>query len=143
MRETFAEVAQILGLTRQNAPSTPAFTTLERMAAMQQKMPFFGLYLDGIQIGCVAVEQAGGEIFYIERLAVLSADRHVGYGTKLVNFVFDYARERGGKKESLGMVDSHTVLKNWCRKQGFVETGTKQFEGLPFVVCFMDKEISA
>ena len=142
VREAFADVARMMDLTPRNAPSNPAFTTVEKMAAMQQKMPFFGLYLDGGQIGCVAVEQASDEVFYMERLAILPAHRHAGYGAKLVDFVMDYARQKGGKKVSLGMIDSHTVLKEWYKKLGFVQTGTKTFENLPFTVCFMDKVIS-
>jgi ribosomal protein S18 acetylase RimI-like enzyme len=142
VQSAFAGIAQAMDLTQQNAPSHPAFTTLEKMSAMQQKMPFFGLYLDGDQIGCVAIEKAGDTIYYMERLAVLPAHRHAGCGALLVGFVLDYARERRGKKVSLGMINSHTVLKDWYKSLGFVETGTKQFEGLPFVVCFLEKEVS-
>jgi len=143
VRAAFAGVADDMGLTRENAPSHPAFTTLERMFAMQQRMPFFGLYLDGAQVGCAAIEKASDTVYYLERLAVLPAHRHKGYGEKLVGFVMDYARERGGKKVSLGMINSHKILKDWYKSLGVVETGTKQFENLPFTVCFMDKEVSA
>jgi GNAT superfamily N-acetyltransferase len=143
IREAFSEVTQAMGLTLQNAPSNPAFTTVEKMVAMQQKMPFFGLYLDGVQVGCVAVEKASDQVYYLERLAVLPAYRHAGYGAKLVDFVMDYARQHAADKVSLGMIDKHKVLKDWYKSLGFVETGTKQFEGLPFIVCFMDKAVSA
>jgi len=139
----FAEVAQTMALTIENAPSHPAFTTLERMSAMQQKMPFFGLYLDEAEIGCVAIERSGDTVYYLERLAVLPAYRHAGYGRMLVDFVLDYVKERGGKKVSLGMINNHVILKDWYRSLGFVETGTKQFANLPFIVCFMDKAVSA
>jgi GNAT superfamily N-acetyltransferase len=143
VRAAFDTVAKEMGLTLENAPSHPAFTTMERMSAIQLRMPFFGLYLDGLQVGCAAVEKASDSVFYLERLAVLPVHWHKGYGKWLIDFVMGYAKERGGKKVSLGMINSYIILKDWYKSLGFVETGTKQFEGLPFVVCFMDKEISA
>jgi ribosomal protein S18 acetylase RimI-like enzyme len=57
----------------------------------------------------------------------------------------DFAIERikafGGKRVSIGLIDSNTCLKEWYRRQGFEETGIKSFEHLPFNVCFMDKMI--
>lgn len=143
VRAAFAGVAQDMGFTEQNAPTHPAFTTVEKMLAMQQKMTFFGLYLDDVQIGCVAIEKADDTIYYMERLAVTPACRHKGYGAKLVNFVMDYVKRKGGATVSLGMINRHNVLKDWYKSLGFIETGTKQFESLPFVVCFMDKAVSA
>jgi diamine N-acetyltransferase len=143
VREAFAEVAKEMGLTALSAPTHPPFTTAEKMAAMREKMLFFGLYLDDVLVGCVAVEKAGEEVYYLERLAVLPAFRHIGYGMKLVEFVLDYVKGQGGKRVSLGMINSLTALKGWYRSLGFIERGTKQFETLPFTVCFMDRDISA
>jgi hypothetical protein len=46
-----------------------------------------------------------------------------------------YAMSMNGKS------DSHTKLKKWYSSQGFIETGTKDFEHLPFRVCFMNKPL--
>jgi len=40
------------------------------------------------------------------------------------------------------MINESTILKNWYKKLGFRETGTKNFEHLPFTVCFMDMNLS-
>ena len=102
----------------------------------------FGLYVDGIQAGFVAAEKTGdGEIYYMDKLAILPGQRHKGYGAQLVNCVIDYVGRQGGKIVSLGMINSLTVLKEWYRSLGFRETGTKQFEHLPFLVCFMDLDL--
>jgi diamine N-acetyltransferase len=143
IRAAFLEVANEFNLTPLSAPTHPAFTTLERLSASLQTMRIFGLYVGETQAGCVAVEEAGKGIYYLQRLAVLPAYQHCGYGKRLVDFVLDYAANQGGKVVSLGMINSHTVLKDWYGSLGFVETGTKQFDGLPFTVCFMDKEVSA
>jgi len=41
------------------------------------------------------------------------------------------------------MIDGHTVLKEWYKSLGFVQTATKKFERLPFLVCFMEYDLSA
>jgi hypothetical protein len=46
-----------------------------------------------------------------------------------------------GKKVSVGIIDENLVLKNWYRDYGFVQTDIRRFEHLPFVVCFMEKEL--
>ena len=55
----------------------------------------------------------------------------------------DFATKRildlGGKKISIGLIDTNTELKKWYQNQGYVETGAKIFDHLPFNVCFMDK----
>jgi hypothetical protein len=59
-----------------------------------------------------------------------------------VEFVVSYVEKQGGQKVSLGMIDESAVLKEWYKTLGFVETGTKNFEHLPFTVCFMDLNLS-
>ncbi|MFA5079696.1 MAG: GNAT family N-acetyltransferase [Dehalococcoidia bacterium] len=143
IREAFGTVVREFNLTRENAPSHPFFSTREQLVELNRKAAFFGFYLDGIQIGFVAVEKAEGGVYYLARLAVKPQYRHRGYGRKLTEFVIDYVRSRGGVKVALGMIDSQTVLKDWYKSLGFVQTGTRQFEHLPFVVCFMEKAVSA
>lgn len=75
----------------------------------------------------------------MEKLAVLPEYRHKNYGAELVRFVFDYIRNRGGQKLSIGIIDEHTVLKYWYKELGFKEIGTQVFNHLPFTVCFMEK----
>ena len=56
-----------------------------------------------------------------------------------MDFVFNYVKAQGAKKVSIGIVDENSVLKNWYKLYGFIETGLKQYEHLPFAVCFMEK----
>lgn len=56
-------------------------------------------------------------------------------------FAISKIKSLGGKCVSIALIDSHKVLKNWYLNQGFSETGTKDFERLPFRVCFMNKHI--
>jgi ribosomal protein S18 acetylase RimI-like enzyme len=142
IRDSFRTVALELGLNKDNCPTHPSLITLDKLLGLKNKAEFFGLFLNNRQVGFVAAEKADGGIYYLDKLAVLPEYRHQGYGARLVEFVEGYVREQGGQKISLGMIDESTVLKNWYKKLGFIEVGTKHFEHLPFTVCFMDKSLS-
>ena len=43
------------------------------------------------------------------------------------------------KKLSIGLMDEHTVLKNWYKELGFKGIGAQVFHHLPFTVCFMER----
>jgi len=143
IREAFSTVAQEFNLTLENAPTHPFFSTREQLIELHKKAAFFGLYADKTQVGFVAVEKAKEGIFFLGRLAVIPRFRHHGYGAMLVRFVLDYAINQGGARVALGMIDEDKILKEWYKSLGFVQTGTKKFEHLPFQVCFMEKVISA
>jgi diamine N-acetyltransferase len=143
IRDSFQTVAVQFGLTRKNCPAHPSFITENQLFTMKSKGPiFFGLFVDGTQTGFVAVEKGDGDgdVFYLEKLAVLPDQRHRGYGRRLLEQACDFIRAEGGKKVSIGIIDEHMILKNWYRGLGFREVGTQQFPHLPFTVCFMAKE---
>lgn len=143
IRESFATVARQQGLTIENCPSHSAFLTMDKLLELHKKATCFGLYADCRQAGFVAVEKADpADTFYLDKLAVLPNMRHKGYGSRLVKHAVDYVKKQGGRKIGLGMIDSHTLLKDWYKSLGFRQTGTKKFDHLPFVVCFMELDLS-
>ena len=143
IRDSFQTVAEELKLTRDNCPTHPSFVTMTDLLELRKKdITFFGLFINEIQIGFVAVEKADEELYYMEKLAVLPQYRHRGYGRELVNFVFNYVRGNHGNRISIGTIDELMVLKNWYLGLGFKEVSVKKFEHLPFDVCFMEKEVS-
>jgi len=144
IRSSFNTVALEINLTPENCPGHTAFTTMEKLLDLYGKATCFGLYVDSTQVGFVAAEKVGdGETYYLDKLAVLPVQRHKGFGAHLVMCVLDYVGRQGGKRVSLGMIDSHVVLKEWYKSLGFEEKGTKKFEHLPFLVCFMDLDLTA
>ncbi len=143
IRTSFGTVAREMNLRQENAPSHPSFSTMERLRDFHKRASFYGLYDDKNQVGFVAVEKGEGGVYYMDRLAVLPEFRHRGYGRQLVEFALDAAKRDGGKKVALGMIDKQKILKDWYKSLGFRETGTRQFEHLPFVVCFMEIDLSA
>ncbi len=142
IRDSFITVANGFGLNKDNCPSNPAFISLKKLRELRKKgIRTFGLFCDSRQVGFVALEKASDAVYYMEKLAVLPEYRHRGFGKQLIDFVFDYVRRENGRKVSIGIIDRNTVLKDWYRDCGFVETGTRQFEHLPFLVCFMEKDV--
>ena len=143
VRNAFRTVALDFNLTRENSPTHPSFMTTRRLREDQNRgVEFFGLFLEGKQVGFVAVEKADATLYYVERLAVLPKYRHRGYGKKLMEFAFEYIRANGGRKVSIGIINEQTVLKDWYEGLGFEEVSTREFAHLPFTVCFMEKTIT-
>ncbi len=142
VRNAFITVAEEFHLTKENAPTNPAFIGVEAMEKMRDKgAAMFAAYEGETCIGFVAAQKAGEETFYMERLAVLPKYRHGGCGRKLMDTVFEYVQNNGGQRVSIGIINENTRLKKWYQQYGFLQTGLKHFEHLPFEVCFMEKSV--
>ncbi|MEJ2099345.1 MAG: GNAT family N-acetyltransferase [Desulfobacterales bacterium] len=127
IRKSFRDVAVKFGLTPENCPKHPSNCTDDE--------------LNGLPVGCVAIEKATNDLCYLERLAVLPEKRCKGFGNQLAHQVLDTARAWGTKSISIGIIAEQTDLKMWYQKIGFKEGETKEFSHLPFCVCFMTYEI--
>ena len=141
IRDSFETVALEFGLNERNCPTHPSLITLDKLLGLNKKARLFGLFLNSVQVGFVAVEKADDALYYMDKLAVLPEYRHKGRGRKLVGFVLGEVKKRKGEKVALGMIDESAVLKNWYQQLGFKEVGTKNFKHLPFAVCFMEKSL--
>lgn len=144
IRSSFVTVANDLNLTPENAPTNPAFLSAESFTeALKKGVEYFVLESNSKIAGCIALEESQKEssVYFIERLSVLPEERHKGYGKMLIDFVFDHAKKKNGRLISIGIINENTILKNWYSDYGFKETGIKNFEHLPFTVCFMEKSI--
>lgn len=139
IRQAFGTVAEEFGLNEKNAPTNGAFLKTERLLAEREKgFIQYGLITDGAIAGYVQLERANDETYYIEKLAVLPKNRHAGYGRKLLDFAADKIRELGGKKIGIAIIEENHRLKQWYSDYGFVHTGTRKYEHLPFTVGFME-----
>ena len=137
IRRSYAGVAQRFGLTPQNCPQHPSNCNVTWLQAdFDQDKSYFVLDLHE-PAGCVAMECAGDALWYLERLAVLPRYRRQGYGELLVRFVLERVRAKGGLTVGIGLIDAQEELKQWYRRLGFVHTGTRSFDHLPFTVGFM------
>ena len=142
LRCSFSDVAERFELTIENCPKNLAFCTQERVKSdLDRGLRYYILEEDGQPFGCVAIEKAGPDVCYLERLAVLPQHRRKGYGKALANHIFDQAGKNGAKKIEIGIITEDTKLTNWYKQFGFVRKATKKFDHLPFIVAFMSTEI--
>jgi ribosomal protein S18 acetylase RimI-like enzyme len=143
VRRSFDTVAKEFGLTPENSPSNPAFTTASTLVDRLAKPNCFcfAAYRQGAPAGFVGLMPAGngdGGAYEITRLAVLPEHRHLGLGKALLDTASRKARELGAVKVVIGIINDNSVLKNWYKAYGFVETEQKEYPFLPFVVCEME-----
>jgi len=142
IRRACATVAERFGLTPENCPKNPAFYTEDRLRDdLARGVRYYFLEENAKVRGCVALEQAEPDVCYLERLAVLPEHRARGLGTALVHHALDQARAFGVSRVEIGIISEDVALKTWYRKFGFVQTSTRTFEHLPFVVAFMAVEL--
>jgi ribosomal protein S18 acetylase RimI-like enzyme len=144
LNEAFGTVAEEFGLTKDNCATNSAFITSgELKAQLIENREFYAYTDNGKVVGFVAIEKALNtpDTFYIEKLAVVPACRHLGIGRKLMDFVSNRIEQLGGKCISIALINSNTILKNWYSQQGFIECSVKAYEHLPFEVCFMEKTV--
>lgn len=140
VKTSFQTITKNFNLTEKDNPSSPAFTNITKLKEMKVNgIKMYGLYVGVKQEDFVAIEKANDKVFYMERLAVHPDSRHKGYGRNLIDFVVEYAKQNGGKKASIGIINENERLKNWYKKYGFKETGLKKFGHISFTVCFMEK----
>jgi ribosomal protein S18 acetylase RimI-like enzyme len=142
IRQAFKTVADEFNLTPHNCPTHPSFITNDALLNLNTKgAKFFGMFIDELQIGFIAVEKSDDGLYFIEKLAVLPPQRHKGFGSSLVRFAMEYIRNNMGKKISIGIINEHALLKNWYKGLGFEEVTIKKYDHLPFTVFFMEKKI--
>ena len=150
IRESFEPAAMKFHLTEKNCPSHPSFATLDTLKAMRRRKTFFfGLWSDiggdiMKQIGFAALEQAPDNpgTYFIEKLAVIPGQQHRGFGGILLKFLCDAAQKSGAERISVALIDQAVILKGWYQKHDFTVSGKKQFDHLPFTVCFMNRYLS-
>ena len=139
-------VAKQFGFTQVTNPTNNAFIDMATLRVqLNAGIRLYGLSVDDVLIGCIAVEESTkeAETFYIEKVSVLPEYRNQGYGVELMNFATELILKAGGKFVSIALIDSNAKLKSWYLSQGFQQVGVKAYEHLPFDVCFMRKELNA
>ena len=144
VRAGFRTPAQRFGLSRENCPAHPSFADGTRLQKINDSGgTFFSAFqTDGI-VGCVGIEPSRDQpgTWYLEKLVVLPECRSTGLGSRLLDHGCHAIREFGGARVSVGLIDRDKELKAWYAKRGFSQTGTAEFDHLPFTVCFMAKDL--
>ena len=139
IHESFQTVAKEFGLTQENCPRHTSFLPLSFLEThMNWGWRMFGLYAGKKIIGYLSLSQEGDGIYELHNLSVLPAYRHQGFGELLLDHAKETVRSLGGSVLKIGIIEEHTVLKNWYEKHGFEHIGTKKFEHLPFTSGYME-----
>ncbi len=142
IRAAFSTVANTFGLTEENCPTNAAFMKIDRLLYDRDKGNLmYALKADGVIAGFMQLEDKGEGRFELKNLAVVPEYCHQGFGKELLGFAKEKARQLGGSKISIGIIEENTVLKQWYEDNGFVHLGTKVLEHLPFTVGFMEAAI--
>jgi len=142
IREGFKTVAEDFGLTIDNCPTNGAFIHINSLKKWKsQGKAMYGLFIGSKMIGFLELDRKDTGVYELEKLTILPVYRHMGYGRILLSFAKEKAKELGAKKLCIGIIEENSVLKNWYSENGFVHTGTKKFDTLPFTVGFMEAEI--
>ena len=89
-------------------------------------------------VGFASLTKIEGGTYEMNDVAILPEYRHYGYGKELLDFCKDKVAELRGAKITIGIIEENSVLKQWYAANGFIHTGTKILDGLPFTVGFME-----
>ena len=142
IRESFRDVAERFGLTKENCPRHPSNCTQEWIVtALEKGVRHYVLETEGLACGCAALEQISVEVCYLERLCVLPEFRGRGFGSALVNHVMDAGQGLEAHRVDIGIIASDGSLRNWYEHLGFTQTHTATFAHLPFEVAFLVHEL--
>lgn len=142
IHKSFQTVADDMNLTKENCPSHTAFMPLEKLQnQFENGNPMFLYEYNNKFIGYFSLSINDNSV-ELNNLSVLPEYRHIGIGKKIINYAVDYSKNTlGVNKIKIGIVEENAILKEWYKTLGFVHTGTRKFEYLPFTVGFMELKL--
>ena len=142
IHQSFRTVADQFGLTKENCPKHTSFIPLSFLETqMQWGWHMYGLYAGKKIIGYMSLSKESDDAYELHNLAVLPEYRHKGFGKLLLDHAKNVVKASGGKKIKIGIIEESTVLKNWYIANGFVPTGTKKFDHLPFTSGYLERSV--
>lgn len=142
IHQSFKTVADEFGLTQENCPKHTSFIPLCYLEAqMNWRWHMYALYADKKIIGYMSISKESDDIYQLHNLAVLPEYRHNGFGRLLLDYAKDTVKSLGGRIIKIGIIEESTVLKSWYIANGFVHTGVKKFEHLPFTSGYLEWKV--
>ena len=142
IHQSFRTVADQFGLTKENCPKHTSFLPLSFLETQKNwGWNMYALYAGKKIIGYMSLSKESDGDYELHNLAVLPEYRHKGFGKLLLDYAKDVVKASGGKKIKVGIIEESTVLKNWYIANGFIHTGTKKFEHLPFTSGYLERGV--
>lgn len=139
IHKSFITVAGEFGLTKDNCPNHTAFMPIDKLIRQYKSGTDMFLYrYNGEYVGYFSLVNIG-ESVEMNNLSVLPEYRHLGIGKEMIEYAKEYAtKNTSAKKITIGIIEDNIILKKWYSSLGFMHTGTKKFDSLPFTVGFME-----
>ena len=142
IHRSFKTVADEFGLTTENCPKHTSFIPIYFLTTqMNWGWHMFGLHHEGEIIGYMSLSKEDDTTYELHNLAVLPEYRHNGFGKELLDHARETVKSLGGKTIKIGIIEESSVLKNWYEANGFIHTGTKKFDHLPFTSGYLEFHI--
>ena len=139
IHQSFRTVADQFGLTKENCPKHTSFIPLSFLETQKNwGWNMYALYAGKKIIGYMSLSKESDDAFELHNLAVLPEYRYNGFGKLLLDHAKDVVKALGGNVIKIGIIEESTVLKNWYIANGFVHTGTKKFDHLPFTSGYLE-----
>lgn len=79
---------------------------------------------------------------HINDIVIVPTYQNNGFGSELMQFAMEQAKEKGCKKIVLGMVHDNTPLRHWYEKFGFRTTKLRKYEKVTYTVGTMELELN-
>jgi len=89
-------------------------------------------------VGYMSLSKEGDNTYELHNLAVLPEYRHNGLGKELLDHAKETVKNLGGNTIKIGIIEESTILKKWYETNGFIHTGTKKFDHLPFTSGYLE-----
>ena len=147
LNKAFLAFAQEYNFTRENAPNHLAYINADIIRVwLNNGLKMYGYRIDDKIIGCGGYSYQNTQKYLIERLATLPEYRNLGAGTKLMGYIENRVKDIGGKIVEIHVTDKNIALREWYKKQGYVETRIEKvnipgIKKVPFRACIMIKEL--
>ena len=142
IHQSFRTVADQFGLTKENCPKHTSYVPLSYLETqMNWGWHMYGLYAEKRIIGYMSLSKENDDAYELHNLAVLPEYRHNGFGKLLLDHAKETVKSLGGNMIKIGIIEESTVLKNWYIDNGFVHTGTKKFDHLPFTSGYLERRV--
>ncbi|MBS5734669.1 MAG: GNAT family N-acetyltransferase [Clostridiales bacterium] len=139
IHQSFSTVAEQFGLTQENCPKHTSFIPLSILETqMNWGWHMCALYAGKKVIGYMSLSKESEDVYELHNLAVLPEYRHNGFGKLLLEYAKEAVRSLGGNTIKIGIIEESIALKNWYIANGFVHTGTKKFDHLPFTSGYLE-----
>ena len=142
IHRSFKTVADEFGFTKENCSKHTSFIPFYFLTTqMDWGWHMFCLYHEEEVVGYMSLSKEGDTTYELHNLAVLPEYRHNGLGKELLDHAKETVKCLGGNTIKIGIIEESTILKKWYEANGFIHTGTKKFDHLPFTSGYLEYHI--